>query len=141
MLGLREPLKNSGSHIDASHSRQPLVKGERLVCYEANAVMTRAAQGCSHKRALFSCVLAEEQYTTSRAVMIGASCLDHSPCFSLDAIPKVQIPNSMQPILVRNDASSIIPGTPRQSYKCLTFSESFALARVRNSNCKLHHRS
>ena len=26
------------SHIDASHSRQPLVKGERLVRYEVNAV-------------------------------------------------------------------------------------------------------
>ena len=38
-MGLREPLKNSGSHIDASHSRQPLVKGERLVRYEVNAVM------------------------------------------------------------------------------------------------------
>ena len=34
------PRKNSGSHIDASHSRQPLVKGERLVRYEVNAVMS-----------------------------------------------------------------------------------------------------
>ena len=33
------PLKNLESHIDASHSRQPLVKGERLVRYEVNAVM------------------------------------------------------------------------------------------------------
>ena len=40
LLGLREPLKNSGSLIDASHSRQPLIKGERLVRYEVNAVMT-----------------------------------------------------------------------------------------------------
>ena len=39
LLGLKEPLKNSGSHIDASHLRQPLVKGERLVRYEVNAVM------------------------------------------------------------------------------------------------------
>ena len=31
--------KNSGSHIDAPHSRQPLVTGERLVRYEVNAVM------------------------------------------------------------------------------------------------------
>ena len=31
--------KNWGSHIDASHSRQPLVKGERLVRHEVNAVM------------------------------------------------------------------------------------------------------
>ena len=35
------PRKNSGSHIDASLSRQPLVKGERLVRYEVNAVMPR----------------------------------------------------------------------------------------------------
>ena len=33
------PRKNCRSHIDASHSRQPLVKGERLVRYEVNAVM------------------------------------------------------------------------------------------------------
>ena len=32
--------KNWGSHIDASHSRQPLVKGERLVRYEVNAVIS-----------------------------------------------------------------------------------------------------
>ena len=38
-VGSRSPLKNLGSHIDASHSRQPLVKGERLVRYEVNAVM------------------------------------------------------------------------------------------------------
>ena len=42
-VGARRPLKNSGSHIDASHSRQPLVKGERLVRYEVNAVMPRCA--------------------------------------------------------------------------------------------------
>jgi len=33
--------KNWCSHIDASLSRQPLVKGERLVRYEVNAVMWR----------------------------------------------------------------------------------------------------
>ena len=38
-LGTQSPLKNSVSHIDASLSRQPLVKGERLVRYEVNAVM------------------------------------------------------------------------------------------------------
>jgi hypothetical protein len=42
-VGARRPLKNSGSHIDASHSRQPLVKGERLVRYEVNAVMLMSA--------------------------------------------------------------------------------------------------
>ena len=34
-------LKNWWNHIDASHSRQPLVKGERLVRYEVNAVIHR----------------------------------------------------------------------------------------------------
>ena len=38
-VGALELRKNSGSHIDASHSRQPLVKGERLVRYEVNAMM------------------------------------------------------------------------------------------------------
>ena len=39
VVGAQRPLKNCRSHIDASHSRQPLVKGERLVRYEVNAVM------------------------------------------------------------------------------------------------------
>ena len=38
-VGAQGPLKNCRSHIDASHSRQPLVKCERLVRYEVNAVM------------------------------------------------------------------------------------------------------
>lgn len=35
----RMPRKNLKIHIDVSHSRQPLVKGERLVRYEVNTVM------------------------------------------------------------------------------------------------------
>ena len=35
----RSPTKNCEIHIDVSHSRQPLVKGERLVRYEVNTVM------------------------------------------------------------------------------------------------------
>ena len=42
-VGDQSPRKNSGSHIDASHSRQPLVKGERLVRYEVNAVIQSQA--------------------------------------------------------------------------------------------------
>ena len=38
-VGGQSPRKNSNSHIDASHSRQPLVKGERLVRLEVNAVI------------------------------------------------------------------------------------------------------
>ena len=44
LVGDQGPRKNSGSHIDASHSRQPLVKGERLVRYEVNAVMHRGSR-------------------------------------------------------------------------------------------------
>ena len=48
-VGDQGPRKNSGSHIDASHSRQPLVKGERLVRYEVNAVMSNSVpQGGWH---------------------------------------------------------------------------------------------
>ena len=39
MLGPEGPATNFGSHIDASHSRQPLVNSERLVRLEAKAVM------------------------------------------------------------------------------------------------------
>ena len=42
------PLKNNGSHIDASLSRQPLVKGERLVRYEVNAVIRMAEAPSTH---------------------------------------------------------------------------------------------
>ena len=39
--------KNWESHIDASHSRQPLlVKGERLVRYEVNAVIPELLSPC-----------------------------------------------------------------------------------------------
>ena len=68
VVGTRRSLKNSGSHIDASHSRQPLVKGERLVRYEVNAVMLRGGQGVvSYGSLLWSqCVggLAGEEYIT-----------------------------------------------------------------------------
>ena len=42
--------KNYGNHIAASHSRQPLVKGERLVRYEVNAVMLNTSHcHCHHQ--------------------------------------------------------------------------------------------
>ena len=40
---LEAPPKSQISHIDASLSRQPLVKGERLVRYEVNAVIQSTA--------------------------------------------------------------------------------------------------
>ena len=47
-VGARWPRKNCGSHIDASLSRQPLVKGERLVRYEVNAVMLKCLKKGYH---------------------------------------------------------------------------------------------
>ena len=47
IVGALRLRKNWRSHIDASHSRQPLVKGERLVCYEVNAVMVFVWAGTS----------------------------------------------------------------------------------------------
>ena len=49
------PLKNNGSHIDASLSRQPLVKGERLVRAEMNAVIILSAP-TANVSALHVCV-------------------------------------------------------------------------------------
>ena len=43
VVGAGAPHKKWRNHIDASHSRQPLVKGERLVRYEVNAVMQMSA--------------------------------------------------------------------------------------------------
>ena len=40
-VGEYTPAKIVKSHIDASLSRQPLVKGERLVRYEVNAVINQ----------------------------------------------------------------------------------------------------
>ena len=39
-VGPKRPLKNSCIHISASLSRQPLVKGERSVRFEVNAVIS-----------------------------------------------------------------------------------------------------
>ena len=48
IVGPQRARKNSGSHIDASLSRQPLVKGERLVRYEVNAVMPPGGGATCH---------------------------------------------------------------------------------------------
>ena len=55
-VGSQSSLKNLGSHIDASHSRQPLVKGERLVRYEVNAVMHFVARPLSQALLQKSCL-------------------------------------------------------------------------------------
>ena len=60
LLGALSSRKNSISHIDASLSRQPLVKGERLVRYEVNAVMAQVgppglASGLAASGPVFVC--------------------------------------------------------------------------------------
>ena len=63
VVGDQSPLKNLGSHIDASHSRQPLVKGERLVRYEVNAVMVSVWAGTSFGARLCAQVLIGAAHT------------------------------------------------------------------------------
>ena len=48
--------KNCESHIDASHSRQPLVKGERLVRYEVNAAVILLLKAACLWSCIFACV-------------------------------------------------------------------------------------
>ena len=70
IVGSQGSRKNSNSHIDASHSRQPLVKGERLVRYEVNAVMRRlGAAGDSGSRGDAS----------NRFLVVSTWCIAHSP--------------------------------------------------------------
>ena len=95
LLGARGPFKNSVSHIDASLSRQPLVKGERLVRYEVNAVMPLSGghgqQGLAKRRGqMFLClpatfwpiwaVPAETLRRTCIAAALGAGGLAMHPC-------------------------------------------------------------
>jgi hypothetical protein len=54
LLGSMGARKNYESHIDASLSRQPLVKGEILVRYEVNAVMV--VHGASSRARAHTCV-------------------------------------------------------------------------------------
>lgn len=49
-VGILHPPKIRQRHIDASFSRQPLVKGERLVRHEVNAVMHVAAHCISQSK-------------------------------------------------------------------------------------------
>ena len=74
-VGNQSSHKNSNSHIDASHSRQPLVKGERLVRYEVNAVM-------------IVIVKAQVRHVDSRVIyclLLGLwnAALQHQPCILL----------------------------------------------------------
>ena len=70
IVGTRRFPKNCGSHIDASLSRQPLVKGERLVRYEVNAVMLRF----EHEPASPMVLLAEHDCVFSHLVYHMRHC-------------------------------------------------------------------
>ena len=69
--------KNWESHIDASHSRQPLVKGERLVRYEVNAVIPGGdseRNGPDHTREFRARLLPD---TSKRAQHADSGCARH----------------------------------------------------------------
>ena len=77
-VGALELRKNWGSHIDASHSRQPLVKGERLVRHEVNAVMVTVA--ClnskfskSHASSTDDCLVLPPHQLCSTPFIVGSS--------------------------------------------------------------------
>ena len=77
-VGALELRKNWGSHIDASHSRQPLVKGERLVRHEVNAVMVTVA--ClnsnfskSHVSSTDDCLVLPPHQLCSTPFIVGSS--------------------------------------------------------------------
>ena len=67
------PLKNNGSHIDASLSRQPLVKGERLVRAEMNAVIIIIATTTYHLLEAFAIV--RPVRTWSLSLLTSCACL------------------------------------------------------------------
>ena len=76
-VGSQSPRKNLGSYIDASHSRQPLVKGERLVRYEVNAVMAINA-GCAFSRILClgcQCVASGKPEFEMNSFMMQLACI------------------------------------------------------------------
>ena len=71
------------SHIDASLSRQPLVKGERLVRYEVNAVIptVRTATGTYQNKtdeAGVSALIVGSTYPESICSRSSRSCPDAS---------------------------------------------------------------
>ena len=72
MLGIN-PLKNNGSHIDASLSRQPLVKGERLVRAEMNAVIIIIATTTYYLLGAFATV--RPMRTWSLSLLTSCACL------------------------------------------------------------------
>ena len=88
MLG-NEPHKNSRNHIDASHSRQPLVKGERLVRYEVNAVipLPRLVARRVQLRHVFQCAMFPGMYICGR-VGSGSEATLCSFLFSLYNVPR-----------------------------------------------------
>ena len=67
------PLKNNGSHIDASLSRQPLVKGERLVRAEMNAVIMIIATTTYYLFGAFATVCLMRAWSLS--LLTSCACL------------------------------------------------------------------
>ena len=66
-------LKKYRSHIDASHSRQPLVKGERLVRAEMNAVILIIATTTYYLLGAFATV--RPMRTWSLSLLTSCACL------------------------------------------------------------------
>ena len=88
-------MNSASSHIDASHSRQPLVKGERLVRYEVNAVKNtkKATLGgipAKKKHHHFGQVSAEVAINTRFCLKIN-QCLESGILERDTGIPEIMI--------------------------------------------------
>ena len=75
------PRKNWGIHIAAFLSRQPLVKGERLVRYEVNAVMLLTKSRQKNNNAKYVCLVLCRMYLENQlCTMICTFCVQKQCC-------------------------------------------------------------
>jgi hypothetical protein len=98
VVGTLKSLKNSGSHIDASHSRQPLVKGERLVRYEVNAVMSQHAKNLKSLYSLLSlrCFMSQKNDHATLTNMLNVTISHRSLMDARNVTPKVVQPPALR---------------------------------------------
>ena len=114
-VGSQSPRKNLGSHIDASHSRQPLVKGEMFLRYEVNAVMA-INSGCAFIQFLClgcQCVASGKPELEMNSVMMQLACifLAHLDCdakFASFLLPVVPVTPECVLLLARCHASATL---------------------------------
>ena len=104
LVGAQRLLKNWRSHIDASHSRQPLVKGERLVRYEVNAVMA-TKHGRSNPTYLHKMNVLVEHVHTLPHQSVCCVCLRAWPVQHLEIPEQAQVDFAPTTIVVTSKST------------------------------------